>query len=580
MDRVIAQRYAVQASLGRGGMGEVFLARDLLLQRRVAVKEILGGRDSGLDPVSVERFIREARLAAGIHHPHVVAVYDLIVEDGQTYIVMEYLEARSLAELIRTRGRLEPSFVAKVGSQVAGALDAAHRLGIIHRDVKPANILLNEQGDAKLADFGVARSSVDSGLTSTGMVVGSVAYMAPEVAKGDPATPAADVFSLGCTLYAATEGHPPFVDPSEPSNSMRMLVRLISHTAPPAVQAGGLAPLLSRMLDPDPAGRPVASEVQRLFSVPGAYGDRPSAPASPSGPYAGQALAVPGDVVAASERESLTRTRVPPTDATILRPPPRAGNGTGPTRKRPDATNVGSRGVSAPRPLTARLALVGGAAALLAVGGGTLLATSLNKAAPDEPPAAASLMAPPSTSSIARPSTASSTTTTIVTSTSTTTTTSVPQQTEQHDKSTTCVGLRGATGGSPGTRWDLRVVTVDVVGDDYVVAITTGTDVRAGQEFSVQARGVDQTDEDLGTSTYAYSYTIGDREVVALEFVDGETEGIPMDTDSVMAASETNRVEFTIPSSLLTDVQPAVAIGSYTADGTLVDQCEIELPPQ
>ena len=267
MGRVIAGRYAVQVSLGRGGMGEVFLAHDQLLQRRVAIKEIISGRESGLDSVAVERLIREARLAAGIQHPHVVAVHDLIVEDNQTFIVMEYLDARSLAEMIRAQTCLDPITVATVGSQVAGALESAHRAGIIHRDVKPSNILIDAEGNAKLADFGVARGSADTSLTGTGMLIGSLAFMAPEVAKGEPVGPAADIFSLGCTLFAATEGRAPFTDAADPTNSLRTLVRLVSETAPPATHAGPLRPLLARMLDPDPKGRPSAGEVQRQLAT-------------------------------------------------------------------------------------------------------------------------------------------------------------------------------------------------------------------------------------------------------------------------------------------------------------------------
>jgi serine/threonine protein kinase len=276
LSRVIAGRYAIQASLGRGGMGEVFLAQDQLLQRRVAIKEIRSGRESGLDSVAVERLIREARLAAGIQHPHVVAVHDLIVENNQTFIVMEYLEARSLAEMIRTQTRLDLATVAGIGSQIAGALETAHRAGIIHRDVKPSNILVTAAGNAKLADFGVARGAADSNLTGTGMMIGSIAFMSPEVAKGDPATHAADIFSLGCTLYAAIEGHPPFADITEPTNSMRTLVRLVSETAPAALHAGPLQPLLARMLDPDPRQRPSAGETQRLLVATTFPVDHPS----------------------------------------------------------------------------------------------------------------------------------------------------------------------------------------------------------------------------------------------------------------------------------------------------------------
>jgi hypothetical protein len=281
-------------------MGEVFLALDQLLQRRVAIKEILGGRETGLDPVAIERLIREARLAAGIQHPNVVAVHDLIVEDGQTFIVMEYLDARSLAEMIRTQGTLDPATVAKVGNQVAGALETAHRAGITHRDVKPSNILIDTGGHAKLADFGVARGSGDSALTGTGMMIGSLAFMSPEVARGEPAGSAADVFSLGCTLFAATEGHAPFTDATEPTNGVRTLVRLVSETAPPATHAGPLEPLLARMLDSDPKARPSAGEVQRQLAALSVAADAPAPIAAPV------AAVVPED-----ETGNLTVKRVP-----------------------------------------------------------------------------------------------------------------------------------------------------------------------------------------------------------------------------------------------------------------------------
>ena len=265
MADVIAGRYVLLSSLGRGGMGEVFLADDLVLGRRVAIKRILAG--SALDRVAIERLIREARLAATLHHPHVVAVHDLVTDGDRTHIVMEFVDSRSLAEMIRAKKQLEPPVVGRIGGQIASALEAAHRAGIIHRDVKPSNILVNDHQVAKLADFGVARSAGDPSLTGTGMMIGSVAFMAPEIARGEDVTPAADIYSLGATMYAAIEGHAPFASEAEPSSSMRMLARLITESAPYATHGGSFAGLIRRMMASDPADRPTAGEVQRSLAV-------------------------------------------------------------------------------------------------------------------------------------------------------------------------------------------------------------------------------------------------------------------------------------------------------------------------
>lgn len=266
MVEVIAGRYELVSSLGRGGMGEVFLASDVWLRRRVAIKRILGSVvGGGPDAVAVERMVREARLAAGVHHPNVVAVHDLIAADGQVFIVMEYVEARSLAEMIRSKGTLDPNLVGRVGAQVAAALEAAHRMGVTHRDVKPANILVDDSGIAKLADFGIARGAGDSHLTGTGMMIGSVAFMAPEVARGDALGQASDVYSLGATLFAAVEGHAPFARGADSSTSMGMLARLITEPVPLAAHAGPLTGVIARMMAADPAVRPTAGEVQRTL---------------------------------------------------------------------------------------------------------------------------------------------------------------------------------------------------------------------------------------------------------------------------------------------------------------------------
>lgn len=259
----IGARYELVRSLGRGGMGEVFLAQDGVLRRKVAIKRIRPGEAS--EPVAVERLVREARSAAIVQHPNVVAVHDLLSEGGQTYVVMEYVDAPTLADLIRTEGRLSPDQVAHLGGQIADALAAAHRAGVVHRDVKPSNIMVDASGRAKLADFGVARSTGDAGLTGTGNMIGSIAYMAPEVARGSEAGPASDVYSLGATLFAALEGHSPYAVAGEQSTSVRLLVRLVTESAPACAHGGPIGQLIDTMLSGDPAARPTAAEVQRTL---------------------------------------------------------------------------------------------------------------------------------------------------------------------------------------------------------------------------------------------------------------------------------------------------------------------------
>lgn len=266
MNTTIGVRYELLSSLGRGGMGEVFLAHDQLLRRNVAIKRIRQG-DALPDDVAVERLIREARSAAIVQHPNAVSVHDLLVEGGQTYVVMEYVDAPTLADLIRNEGRLSPERVAHIGGQVADALAAAHRAGVVHRDIKPSNIMVDAAGRAKLADFGVARSTGDSGLTGTGNMIGSVAFMAPEVARGEVADRASDVYSLGATLFAAVEGHAPFATAGEQSTSVRLLVRLVSETAPACTHGGSIGRLINRMLSASPSDRPTAAQVHRALVV-------------------------------------------------------------------------------------------------------------------------------------------------------------------------------------------------------------------------------------------------------------------------------------------------------------------------
>jgi serine/threonine protein kinase len=252
----LVERYRLVRKVGRGAMGQVWLAYDNLLNRHVAVKHLLMGSGQSLDDDVVKRAMREARVAAQLNHPNVVQIFDLVMTAGMPYVVMEFVEGETLASRLESAGRLTPQTVRPWIRQVATCLAAAHELGIVHRDVKPANILITPNGVAKLADFGIARASQDADLTRTGLVIGTLAYMAPEVAAGDPATPASDVWSLGATAYAATEGRAPFAGES----SARALYRKVSEPPPRPTGAGELTELMLAMMATEPTHRPVARD--------------------------------------------------------------------------------------------------------------------------------------------------------------------------------------------------------------------------------------------------------------------------------------------------------------------------------
>jgi eukaryotic-like serine/threonine-protein kinase len=201
-------RYTLEQELGRGGMAVVMLARDTTLDRAVAVK--LLSENAAADTELRERFLREGRFAASLGHANVVAVYDTGEQDGQPYIVMECVEGETLADVVRRRGPLPPDDVIDLGRQACAGLEHAHARGLVHRDVKPQNLLLREDGTLKVADFGIARSGSGSAtITQAGTLLGTAAYMAPEVVQGEPATAASDVYSLGAVLYELVTGEPP-----------------------------------------------------------------------------------------------------------------------------------------------------------------------------------------------------------------------------------------------------------------------------------------------------------------------------------------------------------------------------------
>lgn len=264
--RLLAGRYRLRRRLGSGGMGVVWKAIDLRLQRPVAVKQLReqSGTGSDAEPAA-QRAIREGRIAARLYHPNAVAVHDVVEDGGQPLLVMEYFPSRSLAEVLIQDGPLPAREAASVGAQVAAALAEAHEAGIVHRDVKPGNILIANDGSVKIGDFGISHAVGDDSITRSAVVPGTPAYFAPEVARGRGHTPASDVFSLGATLYAAVEGVPPFGEDDD--NSLTVLQRVAEGVFPAPAHAGPLAPVLLAMLAVKPGDRISAAQARDAASA-------------------------------------------------------------------------------------------------------------------------------------------------------------------------------------------------------------------------------------------------------------------------------------------------------------------------
>src|SRR5215831_18367484 len=206
--RVFSNRYELQREVAQGGMAAVYLARDQLLSRPVALKALFP--EYAREPSFVERFRREAQAAAGLNHPNIVAIYDWGIESGTYFIVMEYVEGRSLRDLMRAEGALDGPQAAEVTAEIAAALAFAHRSGVVHRDVKPGNVLITRSGNVKVTDFGIARAGASDALTQTGSVMGTATYFSPEQAQGQPVDGRSDVYSLGVVLYEMVTGAVPF----------------------------------------------------------------------------------------------------------------------------------------------------------------------------------------------------------------------------------------------------------------------------------------------------------------------------------------------------------------------------------
>ena len=263
--RVIAGRYRLQAPIGRGAMGVVWRARDQLLDRDVAVKEVhIAETLTDAERANAyQRTLREAKTAARLNHPAVVAVYDVAEDGGRPWIVMQLVHAQSLDQVLAASGPLSPRRAAEMARQLLSALSVAHAAGVMHRDVKPSNVLLGSDDRAVLTDFGIATFQGDPKLTQTGMVMGSPGFTAPERIRGEDASPASDLWSLGATIYAAVEGHGPF---EQRGGAITTMSAIINEDAPEAPTAGALAPVIAALLRREPADRPDASAAERMIT--------------------------------------------------------------------------------------------------------------------------------------------------------------------------------------------------------------------------------------------------------------------------------------------------------------------------
>jgi predicted Ser/Thr protein kinase len=263
LPQLVADRYRLLSPLGQGGMGRVWKARDEVLHRDVAIKELVpppGLTDEERREMR-ERSLREARAIARLNHANVVRIFDVLRTDGDPWIVMEYVASKSLQDTLAEDGPVSVARTVEIGLGVLGALSAAHKAGVMHRDVKPGNVLLGEDGRVVLTDFGLATIPGDPNVTRTGMVLGSPAYISPERARDGTAGPEADLWSLGATLYAAVEGKSPYARPS----AIGTLAALATEPIPPPKNAGPLKAVLNGLLRKDPNERITAEVAERLL---------------------------------------------------------------------------------------------------------------------------------------------------------------------------------------------------------------------------------------------------------------------------------------------------------------------------
>ncbi|MFE6479642.1 serine/threonine-protein kinase [Streptomyces rochei] len=372
--RLVAGRYRLGEAIGSGGMGRVWRAHDEVLHRVVAIKELTAALyvSESDQAILLARTRGEARAAARINHSAVVTVHDVLEHDGRPWIVMELVEGRSLADAVKEEERVDPREAARIGLWVLRALRAAHTAGVLHRDVKPGNVLLADDGRVLLTDFGIAQIEGDSTITRTGEVVGSVDYLAPERVRGHDPGPASDLWALGATLYTAVEGRSPFRRTS-PLTTMQAVVE---EEATEPRHAGALGPVIDALLRKDPAARPDPTEAEQMLAE-AAEGRRPReaqayVPTRHSGPSAQAATAMPGTAgpaggtTATPYRTTTGPTAVAPAPTGYAGPPAAPG---GPASGHPPAGAAAHR----PRRRLRTFALVVAVAALIGAGTAVVL---------------------------------------------------------------------------------------------------------------------------------------------------------------------------------------------------------------
>ncbi|MCE5287761.1 MAG: serine/threonine protein kinase [Nocardiaceae bacterium] len=263
--QVIAGHYRLVERIGSGGTGVVWRAIDERLGRVVAIKQIPiqpSLPDSERELIR-QRAIREARNASKLQHPNAIVFFDITESNGDPCLVMEYFEGKSMSQILARRSRLPLSEVAQIGRQAAAALAAAHKAGLVHRDVKPGNILIDDHGKVKITDFGISKAVGDTTLTATGLVSGTAAYIPPEIARGAEPTPASDVFGLGATLFHALEGEPPY---GLKENPLAILYAAANGQVSTPHRAGPATDLMTALLDPDPRNRPSMQETENALA--------------------------------------------------------------------------------------------------------------------------------------------------------------------------------------------------------------------------------------------------------------------------------------------------------------------------
>jgi eukaryotic-like serine/threonine-protein kinase len=444
--RTLAGRYRLDEVIGRGGMSTVYRGTDLSLDREVAVKVALDPLAEE-NPVYVARFKREARAAAALSHPGVVTVYDAGADGPTRYIVMELVDGQSLAELLREEPdhRLEPARAARIAEEIADTLAAAHAAGVVHRDIKPGNVMITRDDRVKVLDFGIARTADGVTLTQAASVLGTAPYMAPEQAMGNPADARSDIYSLGCVLYEMLTGRPPFIA-DLPEAVLHQQVRV--QPKPPSERNPAVPPALNalvlEMLAKRPEDRPQTAAAVRDRLAAFLSGD-PTAPTTPIAPVV---LPPPTEPPATEATVAMTPPVVPspiappdPTAGTQALPPTPA-----PRRKRGAGLYVALAAIA--------VVLIGAAVAYAIAGGGSKTSSSTAQSAPHATTHVTShteTSSTPATTSNPTTSTAVTTTTKTVTTSSTPTTTSTPATSTPGTTPATPPGQGGTPPGQGGT---------------------------------------------------------------------------------------------------------------------------------